>query len=147
LGLLALTFAGFRAFCRHRRLRSAAGSPSEGNTYDLYVGAEEQYDDNLYRVSTGADTVATLVAPNASRADHISTVSAGAMGNGCWAANSSIWICTSTRTVLPDNTMLNNTCGDLAKLLWDWQVGPYFSGHRRRQVTRTAWLASGKHSI
>jgi hypothetical protein len=126
LGLLALSVAGFPTF-------AAAGvsplplDPAEGNTYDLYVGAQEQYDDNLYRVSAGADTVATLVAPNASRGDRISTVSAG--GDGQWLLGRQLVDVDLhvDENRFADNTVLNNTSG-LAKLLWDWQVGPYFSG-------------------
>jgi hypothetical protein len=126
LGLLALAFAGFRTFAATGVFPQPL-DPSEGSTYDLYVGAEEQYDDNLYRVSAGANTVATLVAPNASRADRISTVSAG--GDGQWLLGRQLVDVDLhvDENRFADNTVLNNTSG-LAKLLWDWQVGPYLSG-------------------
>jgi hypothetical protein len=126
LGLMALSLAGFRTFAA-TGVSPQPLDPSEGNTYDLYVGAEEQYDDNLYRVSSGAETVATLVAPNASRADRVSTVSAG--GDGQWVLGRQLFDVDLhvDENRFADNTMLNNTSG-LAKILWDWQVGPYFSG-------------------
>jgi hypothetical protein len=126
LGLLALTFAGCRTFAA-TGVSPPPLDPAEGDTYDLYVGAQEQYDDNLYRVPAGADTVATLVAPDASRGDRISTVSAG--GDGQWLLGRQL-VDLDLRVDenrFADNTMLNNTSGQ-AKLLWDWQVGPYFSG-------------------
>lgn len=134
MGLLALTFAGVRA-------HAATGvSPppldtAAGTTYDLYVGAQEQYDDNIYRVSDAAGAVATLVAPDASRADRITTVSAG--GDGQWLLGRQL-VDLNLRVDenrFADNTMLNNTSG-LAKLLWDWEVGPYFSGTAGASYTR-----------
>ena len=126
VGLFALTLAVFPTFAA-TGVSPVPLDPGDGNTYDLYVGAQEQYDDNLYRLPTGDNVVATLVAPNASRSDRISTASAG--GDGQWLVGRQLFDADLRvdESRFARNGTLNNTSG-LAKLLWDWEVGPYFSG-------------------
>ncbi|MDB6082720.1 MAG: hypothetical protein JWN43_601 [Gammaproteobacteria bacterium] len=102
-------------------------TPDQGNTYDLYAGGDEQYDSNLFRVSSAVGSVGSLVAPNATRADRISTVSAG--GDGQWLLGRQVLHADlhADQNWFAHNTFLNNTSGN-ANFLWDWQVGGHFSG-------------------
>jgi hypothetical protein len=97
----------------------------QGDTYRLYAGGDEQYDDNLFRIPAGS--IASVAAPNASRSDRISTVSAG--GDGQWNLGRQLVDVSlhADQNWFARNTFLNDTSGN-AKLLWDWQVGGYFSG-------------------
>src|SRR5882757_4370212 len=99
----------------------------QGDTYRLYAGGDEQYDSNLFRVPSGVTSVATLVSPDASRADRISTVSAG--GDAQWLLGRQLFQVDlhADRNWFARNSFLNNTSGS-ANLLWDWQVGGHFSG-------------------
>src|SRR5258706_1205980 len=47
-----------------------------GKFFDVFAADQESYDNNLYRLNRATDVTA-LVGPNASRQDHINTVSAG----------------------------------------------------------------------
>jgi hypothetical protein len=114
------------------RVVVAAVSPpplttDQGDTYRLYAGGDEQYDDNLFRIPSGAGSIATVASPNASRADRISTISAG--GDGQWLVGRQLFDVSlhADQNWFARNTSLNDTSGN-AKLLWDWQVGPHFSG-------------------
>lgn len=100
--------------------------PDQGNTYDLYAGAQEQYDGNLYRLPPGV-SAATVVSPDAERSDRITTVSAGGDLQRLLGRQAFLIDLHADENRFAHNTALNNTSG-YAKLLWDWQVGPYFSG-------------------
>jgi hypothetical protein len=122
-----LAFAGFGVDAAVVGVAPPPLTPLDGNTYDFYVGGQEIYDSNLYRLPPGGSTVATLVSPDASRADELTVISAG--GDGQWnlgrqVIDADIHV---DETRFAHNSTLNNTSG-YAKLLWDWQVGPYFSG-------------------
>jgi exopolysaccharide biosynthesis operon protein EpsL len=101
-------------------------TPEDGTTWDMYVADQETYDDNLFRLPSSF-SVATLIAPNATRSDSFNTATAG--GNGQWifsqqAVNLNMHVDENRFT---NNTQLNNTSGD-ARLNWDWRVGSYLSG-------------------
>ena len=126
-GLLMLTLSGFRAEAVSVGVAPPPPTSEDGNTYDLYVGGQEQYDSNLYRLPPGANNVATLVSPNASRADELSVISAG--GDAQWSVGRQLVdvdLHVDT-TRFAHNSTLNNT-GGYGKLLWNWEFGPYFSG-------------------
>ena len=123
-GLVLATFTGFRAIAGVSALPPSLG---DGDTYDLYVGGDEQYDDNLFRVPSAVGSVGSLVNPNASRADRVSSVSAG--GDGQWILGRQVFNVDlhADQNWFARNSFLNNTSGN-AKLVWNWQVGGYFSG-------------------
>jgi hypothetical protein len=110
-------------------------TPDEGTTFDLFVGDQYTYDDNLYRIPSTFNTVATTLAPNATRGDSINTVSAG--GTGQWSVGRQNIDLTlrADYTRFAHNTDLNNTGGD-GSLLWNWAVGPYFSGQAGAEFNR-----------
>jgi exopolysaccharide biosynthesis operon protein EpsL len=100
---------------------------ADGNTYDFYVAGQEQYDSNLYRLPSNYGTVATLVAPNASRSDLISSISAG--GDGQWIASRQVFEINlrADENRFAHNDELNNTSA-YGNLLWNWELGGHFSG-------------------
>lgn len=133
-GVLMLTFAGPHA--RGAGVSAPLLTPADGTTYDLYVGDQEEYDSNLYRLPPGTNNVATLVSPNASLADELSIISAG--GDAQWSLGRQLVDLDLhlDTTRFAHNSALDNT-GGYAKLLWDWQVGPYFSGTAGANYNRT----------
>ena len=110
-------------------------TPDEGTTFDLFVGDQYTYDDNLYRIPSKLNVVATVLAPNATRGDSINTLSGG--GTGQWSIGRQIIDLTlrADYTRFAHNTDLNNTGGD-GSLLWNWLVGPYFSGQAGAEFNR-----------
>jgi hypothetical protein len=111
---------------------------NDGNTFDFYVADLELYDNNLYRLPPNTGSIATLVAPNASRSDFTNSPSAG--GDGQWIAGRQLFELNlrvdENRFARNDN--LNNTSG-YGNLLWNWQVGAHFSGEA--EVTYNHGLA------
>jgi hypothetical protein len=100
--------------------------PGDGNTYVLYVGADEGYDGNLYRLPTGT-SASTTVFPGATRADHVTTVSAGGDLQRLLGRQLFLLDLHADENRFAHNTALNNTSG-YANLLWQWGLGPYLSG-------------------
>ncbi len=101
--------------------------PDDGDTFDLFVADQEQYDSNLYRLSSDFGSVATLVSPNASRSDLISTASVG--GDGQLLAGRQVFDLNlrvdENRFIHNDD--LNNTSG-YGNFIWNWQLGGHLSG-------------------
>jgi glycosyltransferase involved in cell wall biosynthesis len=99
----------------------------DAHAYDVFVGDQLTYDNNIFRLpSSGAD-VATLVGPNAGREDHINTASAGL--NGQWSVGKQFITLDvdvdDNRFVRNDN--LNNvSSNDAAK--WMWIIGDRLTG-------------------
>lgn len=102
-------------------------APDEGTTFDLFAGDQYVDDDNIYRIPSNFGPVASLVSPRATQADRVNTVSTG--GTGQWIVGRQDVDLTLRfdDTQFAHNTNLNNTGGD-ALLVWNWQLGPYFSG-------------------
>ena len=111
-------------------LASASPPPltaEDGNTYNVYAADQESYDSNLYRLATNFGTVATLVSPNASRADRINTSTVGAdgqfsIGRQTFDVNAHV-----DENRFARNDALNNLSG-YGNFLWNWLLGSYFSG-------------------
>jgi hypothetical protein len=101
-------------------------APDDGNTFDVYVAGQEQYDSNIYRLPPGVNA-ATVVAPDATKADSITTASLG--GDGQWVGGRQVVELNlrADENLFAHNTVLNNTSG-YGNLLWNWQVGPHLSG-------------------
>ena len=102
-------------------------APDEGTTVELFVGDVATYDSNLYRIPANFGPVASAVSPNATRADFVDTVSAGAMGQWLVGLQDIDLTLRADESKFAHNTALDNTGGD-AQLRWNWRVGPYFSG-------------------
>jgi hypothetical protein len=112
--------------------RAAAGVAAppliagDGNTYDLYAGVDESYDSNIYRLPADYGSLAGI-SPHATRADSVTSISVGADGQralGRQLFNVSLH---ADENRFARNDSLNNTSG-YGKLLWNWQLGSYFSG-------------------
>ena len=99
----------------------------DGDTYDFYVADQQTYDSNLYRLSPDLGNIATLVAPDASRADRINTASVGADGQWILGRQVIDFNLHADENRFSHNDALNNTSG-YGHALWNWQVGGYFSG-------------------
>ena len=52
-------------------------SPNAVDQYALFVGDTFAYDDNVFRIPQTLTNISSLLSPNASRQDHINTVSVG----------------------------------------------------------------------
>jgi hypothetical protein len=96
------------------------------NAFQFFVGDEETYDSDLFRVPSGFDLGAVL-GPGGSRADHWNTVDAGVLGQ--WTIGQQLLLYSGEVDVgrFARNTFLDNTSGN-AKLTWDWRVGSLLSG-------------------
>ena len=111
-------------------------TPDEGTTFDFFAGDQYTYDDNLYRIPANFGPVASVIAPNATRADRINTVSLG--GTGQWVVGRQVVDLTlrADNSQFAHNTDLNYTGGD-ALLNWNWELGPYFSGQAGAEYNRS----------
>jgi hypothetical protein len=109
-------------------------TPDAGTTFDLFVGDQYTYDSNLYRIP-GSFNPATSVAPNATRADRVNTVSGGATGQWLVGRQNIDFSLRADYSRFANNTDLNNTGGD-GTLTWNWLVGPYFSGQVGAEFNR-----------
>jgi hypothetical protein len=110
-------------------------TPDEGTTFHLFVGDQYIYDDNLYRIPANVAIVATGLAPNASRADSINTLSAGGTGQWFIGRQNIDLTLRADRSWFANNTDLNNTGGD-GSLIWNWLVGSHFSGQAGAEFNR-----------
>jgi exopolysaccharide biosynthesis operon protein EpsL len=94
---------------------------------DFYVGDQESYDSNLYRLPSFVTDVSTVVAPHATREDYINTAYVGF--DGQWTPGQQI-IGLNLRVNdnrFAHNDVLNNYSGS-ANLAWNWRFGSYLSG-------------------
>lgn len=98
----------------------------EVNSFDVFAGAAETFDTNLFRLPTSAD-IATLIGPNASWQDHIATASLGLDGQWYVGRQQINLNLRADDNRFAQNTDLNNVSG-AGSLTWNWEVGPALSG-------------------
>jgi hypothetical protein len=103
---------------------------------DYYVGDEETYDSNLYRLPSYVTDVSTLIAPNATREDYVNTAFVGF--DGVWTPGQQQIGLTARANDnrFAHNTELNNYSGN-ADLLWNWRVGSVLSGQAGGDYSRS----------
>ena len=97
------------------------------------VAAQYTFDNNLYRLPSLPDSA--LLRPNASREDHITTVSAA--GNGQWTLGRQQFLAdmkiANNRFVR--NSELNNNSGSY-RITWNWTVSPFVTGDAGAEFNR-----------
>jgi hypothetical protein len=98
------------------------------------VGDQYTYDDNLYKIPPSFP-VASTVAPDATRGDSINTVSGGGIGQWFFGRQNINFTLRADYSRFAHNTALNNTGGD-GSVVWNWLVGPYFSGQVGAEFNR-----------
>jgi exopolysaccharide biosynthesis operon protein EpsL len=106
-----------------------------GKFLDVFAEDQESYDNNLYRLNDSTD-VAALIGPNASRQDHINTVSAGL--DGQWTPGRqivSLDLRADDNRYAQNNDLNNVSTSD--KLIWNWSVGSLLSGQAGADFTRS----------
>jgi hypothetical protein len=138
-GIFAAVTSAFASVRADAAVAPPPFTVEDGNTYDFYVADQEQYDSNLYRLPSGFGDITTIVAPNASRSDFINSISAG--GDAQWVTGRQVFELNlrADENLFAHNSVLNNASG-YGNLLWNWQVGPQFSGEAG--VTYNHGLAS-----
>jgi exopolysaccharide biosynthesis operon protein EpsL len=134
-----------------------------GDTFDVFAADQFDYDTNLFRLPNSAD-VATLVGPNATRADHINITSVGL--DAQWVTGQQVidvdLLAADNR--FARNTDLDNISGN-DKVIWNWRLGPalsgevgatYYSGlasfvnadvYTKNTIQSTAYFGSGRYQI
>jgi exopolysaccharide biosynthesis operon protein EpsL len=106
-----------------------------GKFLDVFAADQESYDNNLFRLNRATD-VTTLIGPNASRQDHINTVSAGL--DGQWTPGRQI--VTLDLRVDDNRYAQNNDLNNVSssdRLIWNWSVGSLLSGQAGADFTRS----------
>jgi len=100
---------------------------SNGNLWDLFVGDQENYDTNLYRLPANVNDLAALGIASGSREDHFNTSSAGL--DGSWSLGRQIFV---VNVRADDNRYAQSTDLDYVstadKVVWDWQILSTLSG-------------------
>jgi hypothetical protein len=99
--------------------------PLAGNSFDVFVGDQIMYDDNLFRLPNGTTNVTALIGPNAVLQDHINTASAGADAQWEHSAQAVGLDLLVDENRFDRNSDLNNTSGR-GKGVWDWIIGPHW---------------------
>jgi hypothetical protein len=99
------------------------------NSFIMFADDEFSYDDNIYRLSPDVTNLKSLagIGPNASRQDHIDTVTLGA--DGIWNRGRQTFTIDlrADDNLYHANTNLNNVSTN-DKLIWNWNVGSVLSG-------------------
>jgi hypothetical protein len=117
--------------------RAAGPPPPLGDTdiFNAYVADHETYDSNLYRLPANVGPISTVVSPNATREDYANTITLG--GDGQWVLGRQVFVANLhiDENRFAHNDALNNTAGT-ATGLWNWRVGPYFSGQVGAEYNR-----------
>lgn len=131
--------------------------------FDIYIADRLSYDDNLYRLPSSID-VTTLAGPNATRQDHINTVSAGLDDQWPFASQSVGLKLRADENRFDRNDALNNISGS-GILLWNWKLTGAWSGQAgvdfsrvlasfadtgyfaRDMVNREEYLGSARYQI
>jgi exopolysaccharide biosynthesis operon protein EpsL len=106
-----------------------------GKFFDVFAADQETYDNNLYRLNRATDVTA-LIGPNASREDHINTVSAGL--DGQWTPGRQV--ITLDLRVDDNRYAQNNDLNNVSssdRLVWNWSVGSVLSGQAGADFTRS----------
>ncbi len=95
--------------------------------FDVHVGDQEIYDDNLFRLPTSVASVTTVVGPGASRQDHINSSSVGLEDQ--WTVGRQIinLNLSADENRFARNTDLDNVSSS-DKVLWTWRFGPQLTG-------------------
>ncbi|MDP9066370.1 MAG: outer membrane beta-barrel protein [Pseudomonadota bacterium] len=101
--------------------------PDATDVFHIFVGDQETYDDNLFRLPPHTVGVPGAVFANAAQSDAINTSSVGAQGR--WdVARQNFEI--DLRA--DENRFKNNSALDFVSAnamgTWNWRAGPYFSG-------------------
>jgi hypothetical protein len=102
-------------------------APSAVNTFQFYVGDEETYDDNLFRIPPGTVGVPGAVFPNASQSDAVNTTTLGAQGKYDIARQEVEFNLRANDNQFIRNTVLNNISSSGVGT-WNWTAGPYLTG-------------------
>jgi hypothetical protein len=93
----------------------------------FFVGDQETYDTNLFRVPPGTIGVPGAVFPKTYQADDINSVTAG--GEGKWDVDLQEF---DLKAQIDDNRFYYNSglnyVGGIASGTWNWRAGPYLSG-------------------
>jgi len=110
-------------------------TPEDGTTFDLFVGDQYTYDDNLYRIPTAFSPLVSTLPSSATRGDRYNTVSAGGTGQWFIGRQNIDLTLRADNSLFAHNTTLNNTGGD-GSLLWNWLVGSHFSGQVGAEFNR-----------
>jgi len=100
------------------------GSPQD--SFSAYVGDQEQYDSNVYRLANGTDIAAT-VGPHAVKQDYINSPSAGLEGQWSFGRQTIDIDLNAQDNLYADNSVLNNV-STKDTLDWNWGVGSVISG-------------------
>jgi glycosyltransferase involved in cell wall biosynthesis len=99
----------------------------DAHTYDVFVGDQLTYDDNIFRLPSSGVDIATLIGPNASRGDHINTASLGA--NAQWAVRKQF---ITLDVDVDDNRFARNgnlnNVSSVDALKWNWMLGDRLTG-------------------
>jgi hypothetical protein len=102
-------------------------SPGSINTFQFYVADQETYDDNLYRLAPGTVGVPGAIFPNASQSDAVNTSTLGGQGKWDIGRQEVEFNIRADENRFARNSDLNYVSSN-AVGLWNWRVGPYFSG-------------------
>jgi exopolysaccharide biosynthesis operon protein EpsL len=98
-----------------------------GNVFTLFAADQLSFDNNLFRLPSGVTDVSGTVGPNASREDHINTLSGGLAGQ--WDLGRQI-VAVDLRADdnrYASNTNLNHVSGS-DKVIWNWALTSALSG-------------------
>ena len=106
----------------------APGLPADAiNTFNLWVGDEETYDDNLFRLPPGTVGVPDAGIPHPSQGDTVTTPAAG--GEGRWDIDQQQ---IDARFLVDDTRFNHNSALDFVGVDgngdWNWVYGPYLTG-------------------
>jgi glycosyltransferase involved in cell wall biosynthesis len=99
----------------------------DAHTYDVFVGDQFTYDNNIFRLPSSGVDIATLVGPNASRGDHINSASAGL--NSQWAVGKqfiTLDVDVDDNRFARNDNLNNVSSNDAAK--WNWVLGDRLGG-------------------
>jgi glycosyltransferase involved in cell wall biosynthesis len=99
----------------------------DAHTYDVFVGDQLTYDNNIFRLPSSGVNVATLIGPNASREDHINTTSA--VLSSQWSVGKqfiTLDVDVDYNRFVRNNNLNNVSSSDAAK--WNWILGNRLSG-------------------
>ena len=106
----------------------------QGTTFDAWVGDQQTYDDNLYRLPSTSPAPTTL-APGATRADTFNTISLGGQGQVTAGRQLFKLEARTDYNRFINNVDLSNTSYDVAAD-WDWNIGSAFSGVAGAELSR-----------
>jgi hypothetical protein len=103
--------------------------------FDILLGDQLTYDDNLYRLPTGTN-VADRVGSGASREDHINAETAELDVQRTYGRQVFIFDAQAANNRFVRNSDLDNV-SSRDKLIWAWEVGDLFSGQLGATYNRT----------